>query len=266
MLLTGTRTRPTCGCSAEAVELLDGLEVDFTTMDIGVDPELRAAATRLFGSDEFPQLVVEAKAVGGLAQVKALAARGALALGTGETLGPPHRPRLRLSQGAAAALEKASALGSLRIDVDVQGQARLEVGPPGPADVIVGHTTPALVMDVVQALRIQELTFDVVGSPGALVVRLHGRVHPIDPEQVQARLEAGDPLELVDARSPAARSESPWVGALPLSDELLVCLRRLRPPPLTVVMGDSAQHGQRHAESLAASGVLRVCWLTRPQP
>jgi hypothetical protein len=31
-------------------------------------------------------------------------------------------------------------------------------------------------------------------------------------------------------------------------------------------MGDSAQHGQRQAESLASGGVLRVCWLTRPQP
>lgn len=260
LLLRGSRRRPGCGCSSDMVDLLDELGADYAEADME-DSEARAFARRRFGISEYPQLVVDSRPIGGLSDVKRALARGELDLGADTRPGPLSRPVLRITLVARTALIRAAPRSGIRIDIATDGSASLEVGLARPEDVTLDHSDFSVAMDVLDALRLSEVEIDYVDPPGGLAVHLCARVRAINKNDLEERLGAGAGVEIVDARCARTRSEAPIVGARVLSGELVACLRRLRPLPLTVVVGDSDTEGRRQAQHLAAEGLLRVCWL-----
>ncbi len=72
-------TRPFCGYCARAISLLKHKGVDFTEIEAGFDPALRAEMVqRSGGRNTFPQIFIGERHIGGCDDMLALEAEGKL--------------------------------------------------------------------------------------------------------------------------------------------------------------------------------------------
>jgi glutaredoxin 3 len=71
-------TRPFCGFCSQALELLREKGADFTEIEAGFDPELRAEMVRRSGGSTFPQIFIDDKPIGGCDEMYELDRRGEL--------------------------------------------------------------------------------------------------------------------------------------------------------------------------------------------
>jgi monothiol glutaredoxin len=78
LFMKGTRNFPMCGFSAATVQVLQQLEVPFTTFDVLSDPELREAIKQFSNWPTIPQVYVDGKFIGGCDIVRELYESGEL--------------------------------------------------------------------------------------------------------------------------------------------------------------------------------------------
>ena len=71
-------TRPGCGYCTRAVSLLEQKGVEFTEIEAGYDPALRAEMMQRSGRSTFPQIFVGETHIGGCDDMMALERRGEL--------------------------------------------------------------------------------------------------------------------------------------------------------------------------------------------
>ena len=79
LFMKGTPEAPQCGFSAQLVEVLADVGVDYTTRNVLADPELRQAIKEFSNWPTIPQLYVDGKFVGGCDIVTEMHATGELA-------------------------------------------------------------------------------------------------------------------------------------------------------------------------------------------
>jgi monothiol glutaredoxin len=65
LFMKGNREMPQCGFSARVVQILDACEVDYATVDILQDPEVRSGIKVYSNWPTLPQLYVQGEFVGG---------------------------------------------------------------------------------------------------------------------------------------------------------------------------------------------------------
>lgn len=65
LFMKGTPDFPQCGFSSQASQALTACEVDYTTVDVLAEPEIRANLPRYADWPTFPQLYVSGDLVGG---------------------------------------------------------------------------------------------------------------------------------------------------------------------------------------------------------
>jgi monothiol glutaredoxin len=78
LFMKGSRAMPQCGFSARAVDILDRLVPDYTTVDVLQDPEIRQGIKDFSSWPTIPQLYVGGEFVGGSDIVAELDASGEL--------------------------------------------------------------------------------------------------------------------------------------------------------------------------------------------
>jgi monothiol glutaredoxin len=78
LFMKGSREMPRCGFSARAVEILDQLLADYTTVDVLQDPEIRQGIKDFSSWPTIPQLYVAGEFIGGSDIVAELYASGEL--------------------------------------------------------------------------------------------------------------------------------------------------------------------------------------------
>src|SRR5690606_32680238 len=104
LFMKGTRSEPSCGFSARAVEVLDALIEDYRTVDVLSHPEIREGIKEFSSWPTIPQLYVRGKFVGGTDLILQSFEDGSLF----ETLGlerPAETiPQITLSPAATEAL------------------------------------------------------------------------------------------------------------------------------------------------------------------
>jgi len=76
--MKGTRDAPTCGFSAKAVQILNGIIPDYETVNVLSSPELRDGIKHFSGWPTIPQLFIDGKLVGGCDIVLEMNAKGEL--------------------------------------------------------------------------------------------------------------------------------------------------------------------------------------------
>lgn len=77
--LNGTPMWPTCGDSAAVAHHLTAIGINFTSLDVVTDPELRDGLRSIAELDEIPQVYVGGTLLGGAERVRELADSGDLA-------------------------------------------------------------------------------------------------------------------------------------------------------------------------------------------
>ncbi|MFO0627600.1 MAG: glutaredoxin domain-containing protein [Polyangiales bacterium] len=104
LFMKGTRLSPSCGFSAQVVNVLDRYLDAYATVDVVADPALREALREFSEWPTFPQLYVEGRFQGGTEIVHALDAPGELATLLGATPRAPRPPVLHIDREAAEAI------------------------------------------------------------------------------------------------------------------------------------------------------------------
>lgn len=65
LFMKGTREMPQCGFSAKVVQILNSYGVDYETVDVLADPEIRQGIKEYSQWPTLPQLFVDGKFIGG---------------------------------------------------------------------------------------------------------------------------------------------------------------------------------------------------------
>jgi len=267
LFMKGDRQQPQCGFSATVVQILDSLVPDYATFDVLSDHEVREGVKAYSSWPTIPQLYVKGEFVGGCDIIQEMAASGELfdALGVEPPSSKP--PTLHVTDAAAEALRAAQAQHGdggrlLHLVIDGGFQTGLTVSPRAPLDVEVESNGVRLLMDPMTAGRAEGLTIDVVEGPEGQGFRIDNpnapKVNTLTVEGLKAALEAGEPFELLDVRTPEERARASISGSALMTD---VEAQRLESLPRDTHIVFHCHHGGRSraaAEHFANLGFTRV--------
>ncbi|MBL8603379.1 MAG: Grx4 family monothiol glutaredoxin [Myxococcales bacterium] len=266
LFMKGTRFSPSCGFSANVVNVLDALLADYHTVDVLADTAIRDGIKEYADWPTIPQLYVKGEFVGGADIVRSLHESGELARLLEVNPAERKAPSITLTEGAARALSEAAGEAQglvLRLGVSGKFAYDLFFGDAEANDFVSESRGLKVHCDPASARRAEGVTIDyVVGSQGA-GFRIDNPNEPAPvaqraPQQIAAMRAAHEPMAFIDVRTPEEREIAHIEGSRLLDPvfehELLAADRAL---PLVFV----CHHGVRSlaaAEHFASLGFQKV--------
>lgn len=269
LFMKGDRRQPQCGFSATVVRILDEIVPEYETVDVLADAGIRDGVKAYSSWPTIPQLYVKGEFVGGCDIVKELYGSGELHEKLGVPVPERRVPTLHITAAAAAFLTQATARSErdavhLRIDASFQNQAYL--GPEEPGELVAEANGVRILFDLMSAQRAEGLVIDHVETADGHELRIDNpnaprAVQQIDVRELRRLLDAGEPIQLLDVRTPEERAKASIPGARLLDDEVAAELERL-PKNTTLVFhchhGGRSQKAAEHFCSLGFRDVRNV--------
>ncbi len=264
LFMKGTRQAPQCGFSAQVVQLLDALDVDYEDVDVLRSPELRDGIKEFSQWPTIPQLFIAGQFVGGCDIVRDMSSSGELQKLLGSDAAAPELPEISITPAALDAFRGAlaeSGTEPLHLKIDSAFQNDLYFGPREPGDSEVSASGLTLLLDRATLRRAKGLRIDfVTGERGGF--KLDNPSAPPSVKQIAApelaqRLKRGE-IALFDVRPESERALASIAGARPLDadgQEYLFGLDRNAPIALHCHHGVRSQNA---AQQLIAQGFRNV--------
>lgn len=281
LFMKGTRSEPSCGFSARAVEVLDTLIDEYRTVDVLAHPEIRDGIKAFSSWPTIPQLYVRGKFVGGTDLLVQSFEDGSLF----EMLGveaPSHAPpTVTLSPPAVEALRGfLSEPGDVvLVEVDRQFQTGLSVGPEPKGAVLVTIAGVPLAFDRLSAGRANGLFIDYVQTKDGAAFKVENpseppRVKQLSPTGLKARMDRSESFVLIDVRTEGEFRMAKIEGARLLDDALQAELEGLPRDTSLVFQCHHGHRSQRAAEHYLTKGFRDVsnlaggieAWSTQVDP
>ncbi|MDD9937997.1 MAG: Grx4 family monothiol glutaredoxin [Myxococcales bacterium] len=206
LFMKGTRHFPQCGFSATVTQILDELVSEYHTVNVLKEPEIRQGIKDFSSWPTIPQLYVGGKFIGGCDIVREMYIAGELqqVLGVEDTA---KEPSVIVTAAAKAAFQAATQdePGMLRLAVSTRFEYELAVDQPKPGDYQVDAGGITVLVDRMSAKRADGITIDFSDEQGG-GFKLDNpnepaRVQTLTPAELKAKLDAGEPLELIDVRT-----------------------------------------------------------------
>ena len=266
LFMKGTRDAPQCGFSAQVVQILDGLVSDYRTLDVLERPEIRAGIKEYSEWPTIPQLYVGGEFLGGCDIIREMHASGELheALGLPAPAKTPP-PSVTVTDAARALIENAMANSEFRevhVKIDARFNHQLGFGPEEPGQIRAESNGVRLLFDPDSARRADGLAIDATdGAEGrGLTVDNPNRpnVGQLSPRELEAWLDAGEPLVLLDVRTPEERATAHIEGSELLDDEAARRVEALPRDTRLVFHCHSGARSQAAAERFAGLGFSDV--------
>jgi monothiol glutaredoxin len=269
LFMKGTRELPQCGFSAQVVQVLDSLGADYTTVNVLADPDVREGIKAYSRWPTIPQLYVRGEFIGGCDIVRELYANGELEQKLGVASKPVAVPRVRISERAAQAFREAIENDDEYVRLEVSGQYEhgLSIGPKQPGDIEVSGGSLTILVGRTSAARAEGVSIDYIDTPSGPAFKIENpneppHVRSLSAEELKAKLDAGEKLELIDVRTPEEREIASIAGARLLDDGLLQELAGLDRDTTLVFHCHHGGRSQRAAEQFVAQGFRSVYNLT----
>ncbi len=273
LFMKGNRRQPQCGFSATVVRILDEIVPEYETVDVLSDPEIRDGVKTYSKWPTIPQLYVKGEFLGGCDIVKELYGSGELHEKLGVPVPERRVPAIRVTDAAAAFLKDAAARSEgkavhLRIDRSFQNQAYL--GPEEPGELVAESNGVRILFDVMSAQRAEGLVIDHVETSGGHELRIDNpnapaaaepavpAVQQIDVHELKRLLDSGEPIHLLDARTPEEQAMASIPGARLLDAEVLAELERLPKDTPLVFHCHHGGRSQQAAERFRSLGFRNV--------
>lgn len=249
LYMKGKRRMPQCGFSAKVVQILDQLVPEYLTVNVLDSPEIREGIKAYSDWPTIPQLYIKGKFIGGADIVTELFNNGELHGLLGKQVPTAVAPKLTATAPARAALTEAlkDAPGhAVRLVVDAQYRPALDLDQQKDGDFVVDVEGLRFLVDRGSALRADGVSIDFVGGAQA-GFRIENpneppRVKQLSPGELKVRLDAKEPLWLIDVRTPDEHRTARIAGAKLLDDGLKDQILGL-PKDTTLVF--QCHHGQR---------------------
>ncbi|HVP30036.1 MAG TPA: Grx4 family monothiol glutaredoxin [Myxococcota bacterium] len=266
LFMKGNREMPQCGFSARVVGMLDELLGDYRTVDVLSDPAIREGIKVFSNWPTIPQLYVAGEFLGGCDIVTEMYESGELH----EKLGVPNvevaAPRVTVTEAAAAALRQALAEQPnkmLHLSIDARFQNQLFLAPAKSSEVSVESNGITLFLDRATCRRADGLVLDAVHTNEGPAFRIDNpnapnAVKSLTAQELKAKLDAGEPLRLIDVRTPDERATASIPGAELLTPELAKQLEALPKDHVLVFHCHHGGRSQKAAEHFAAAGFRNV--------
>jgi monothiol glutaredoxin len=250
LFMKGNRSSPQCGFSAAVVEILDRYVPEYTTVNVLADPAIREGIKKYSDWPTIPQLYVGGEFLGGADIVKQMDADGELVAALGKAVAAIEPPAITVTNAAAAVFRQASAEGDrddeLRVTIDTAYRHDLSLGPSQEHDVVVLTNGIKLVFDPASARRAAGLVIDYMEEPQAGFKmdnpNAPTRVEQTSATQVKAWLDAGEPMRLLDVRTPAEHATAHIEGSTLVTSENIDELMKL---PKNTKLVFHCHHGMR---------------------
>lgn len=265
LFMKGTRQAPSCGFSGRVVNLLDTVLDDYATVDVLAHPEIRDGIKEFSSWPTIPQLYVAGKFVGGADIVAEMFEGGALHELLGVPKVEPTPPHVTLTESAAAAVR--GFLGDegdvLLIDIDGTFSPTLSIGPIPAGALVLSSAGIQLCVEPRAWKRASGITIDYVQTPEGAAFKIENpneppRVRPMTPRELDERQKRGEPLRLIDVRTPAEWDVARIPGAELLDSDLMAELEDLPKDTVLVFQCHHGHRSQRAAEQFPARGFTRV--------
>jgi monothiol glutaredoxin len=214
LFMKGSPEAPQCGFSARAVAALAPLGIDYASVDVLADPEIREGI-KVYGDwPTIPQLYIDGDLVGGSDIVEQMANAGQLHEALG--LAPPDRtpPRIAITPAAQAMLREAIANAgdgyALQVGIDARYNAKLQLAPVDAQAIASEADGLRVQFDLASARRADGLSIDWVDDArgrGLIIDNPNAppKVRALSPVEAAGKIAAGA-LTLVDVRPSEERA------------------------------------------------------------
>ena len=222
LFMKGNAQMPRCGFSGAVVGVLSGYGVDFHTIDVLSDPDIRQGIKEFSDWPTIPQLYIDKEFVGGSDIIRQLDQAGELVglLGVEKP-----SPRITITEAAAKVFLEAatSEEGVMRFEISPDFQYGLGFGPSHSGDVVVESAGVTLHLDVGTARRADGTTLDFEDGPNAGVVIKNpnepAKVKPMGVRALRAIMDTGHVGHLYDVRTPEERATASIPGSVLLDQQ-----------------------------------------------
>ncbi len=271
LFMKGNRRSPQCGFSATVVGILDSMLGDYHTVDVLSEPEVRDGIKTFSSWPTIPQLYVKGEFIGGCDIIQEMMGSGELY----ETLGlePVEvvQPNIIVTESAAGALTQAAAEHGgggreLHLSVDAAFQSNLSIAPRTPADIeaiLSGNSAELTVLlDPMSASRADGITIDVADTPNGQAFQVDNpnapRVQQMSVGDLKAAIDAGNPMEILDVRTPEERAIAAIPGAALLNEGEAARIEAMPRDTKLVLHCHHGGRSQQAAEQFVSLGFTQV--------
>jgi monothiol glutaredoxin len=267
LFMKGNRHMPQCGFSATVVGILDSMLSDYHTVDVLSAPQIREGIKVFSSWPTIPQLYVKGEFVGGCDIVQEMFGSGELYKTLGVEPKEVVQPKIEVSPAARAALEQAVTQHGgggreLHLSVDASFQSHLSIAPRTAADVEAITDGVLLLLDPISASRADGITIDVSDTPNGQAFKVDNpnapRVQPLSVGELKAMLDADEPMELLDVRTPEERAIAAIPGAVLLNEQEAARIESLPRDTKLVLHCHHGGRSQRAAEQFVSLGFTDV--------
>jgi monothiol glutaredoxin len=267
LFMKGNRRMPQCGFSATVVGILDSMLSDYHTVDVLSAPQIRDGIKVFSSWPTIPQLYVKGEFVGGCDIVQEMFGSGELYKTLGVEPKEVVQPKIEVSPAARAALEQAVTQHGgggreLHLSVDASFQSHLSIAPRTAADVEAITDGVLLLLDPISASRADGITIDVSDTPNGQAFKVDNpnapRVQPLSVGELKAMLDADEPMELLDVRTPEERAIAAIPGAVLLNEQEAARIESLPRDTKLVLHCHHGGRSQRAAEQFVSLGFTDV--------
>jgi monothiol glutaredoxin len=266
LFMKGNKEMPQCGFSAQTVAALQSTGVDFETVDVLSDPEIRQGIKDFSNWPTIPQLYIDQEFIGGSDIVTQMHANGELHEALGVTFTPPKAPELNITEAFAiairTAMENAPGGGSPRLQVSPNFEYGFGMSPESPGDFKVEAHGLTILVDPSSAERADGMNLDFRDGPdGGIVIdnpNEPGAVRRLDVLGYKAMRDCDEPHHLFDVRTVDEYNMAKIEGSTLLDDSAMAAIEDL-PKNATIVL--HCHHGIRSmqaASQLVERGYRKV--------
>ncbi|MEL6348813.1 MAG: Grx4 family monothiol glutaredoxin [Myxococcota bacterium] len=263
LFMKGNRNQPQCGFSARAVGALEELGVDYETVDVLSNPDIRQGIKTFSDWPTIPQLYVDQEFIGGSDIVTQMARNGELHEMLGVNFVTPEKPEITLTDAMVEALKEYGARnpGYPRLEISPRFEYGIGFGEKNDGDFEVVSNGITILVDLSSARRANGMTIDYRTGPGGGVIIDNPNEPPgveqLDVFQLKKMLDAGD-VQLFDVRTPQEIETASISGARVLDEQVAKEIASL---PRDTPIAFHCHHGgrsQRAAEHFLQQGFTRV--------
>jgi len=265
LYMKGSRRMPMCGFSSKVVQILDGLIDDYHTVNVLHEPAIRDGIKEYSSWPTIPQLYVRGELVGGCDIVSDLFESGELQKKLGVEARPAVLPKIEVTPRAAEAFRGAleSERDRVRVEIGPRFEHDLSIGEKQSGDLEVDAGGLVLLVDPQSAPRANGMRIDYVDTPQGPAFKIENpneppKVKPLTARDLKQKLDAKEPLTLVDVRTPQEREIAMIRGARLLDRESMEELLELERDTLLVFHCHHGVRSQGAAEHFVAQGFRNV--------